>query len=237
MPRSRKLLLTTLVVGATSTVAGLGVFAAFTATTQNTGNSIASGTVTIGDNDLGPAMYTVSNMGPGAVTQRCIKVNYTGSLASTVKLYRSNTVTNGTAFNLQIERGSGVTGGFPSCTGFTSAATIYNGTLGGLGTSYASGIDAKGSAWNNGDIVDYRFTVTVVDDRRRTPTQQSSPPQPRLYVGGAEQLARAGRRPRWPRSCHRGGSPIHGGAAAWRFAIARSGPDRGPRRHRQRVRG
>lgn len=164
MPRSRKLLLTTLVVGATSTVAGLGVFAAFTATTTNTGNSIASGTVTIADNSVSQSLYTLTNMGPGSTTQRCIRVNYTGSLPSTVKLYRSNTVTNGTAFNLTVERGSGVTGGFPSCTGFTSAATIYTGTLGGLGTSYAAGPDARGSAWNQGDSVDYRFTITVVDD-------------------------------------------------------------------------
>lgn len=164
MPRSRKILLTTLVVGATSTVAGLGVFAAFTATTSNTGNSIDSGTVTIADNDSSTAMYALTNMGPGSTTQRCIHVAYTGSLPSTVKLYRSNTVTNGTAFNLTIERGSGVTGAFPSCTGFTPAATIFTGTLGALGTSYAGGVDAKGSAWNQNDAVDYRFTVTVVDD-------------------------------------------------------------------------
>ncbi|MFN7133112.1 MAG: hypothetical protein ACK4N5_13620, partial [Myxococcales bacterium] len=145
MPRSRKILLTTLVVGATSTVAGMGVFAAFTATTDNPNNSIASGTVAINDNDGGTtALYTLANMGPGATTQRCIRVTYGGTLASTVKLYRSNTLTNGTAFNLQIERGSGVTGLFPSCTGFTSAATIYTGTLAGLGTTYAGGIDARG---------------------------------------------------------------------------------------------
>lgn len=164
MPRSRKLLLTTLVVGATSTVAGLGVFAAFTATTTNTGNSIDSGTVSITDNDANAAMYVLPTQGPGATTQRCIHVTYGGNLPSTVKLYRSNTVTNGTAFNLQVERGSGVTGSFPSCTGFTSAATIYTGTLGALGTTYAGGVDARGTAWNSGDAVDYRFTITVVDD-------------------------------------------------------------------------
>jgi len=165
MQRSRKLLLTTLVVGATSTVAGLGVFAAFTATTSNTGNSIDAGTVALTNSaPSGTAMYTLGSMGPGSTTQRCINVQYTGNLASTVKLYRSNTVTNGTAFNLTIERGSGVTGAFPSCTGFTPASTIYSGSLGGLGTSYATGVDAKGSAWAQNDKVDYRFTITVVDD-------------------------------------------------------------------------
>ncbi len=164
MPRSRKLLLTTLVVGATSAVAGLGVFAAFTATTTNTGNSIASGTVQISDSSLGVALYAVTNRGPGSSTVSCMRVNYTGTLPSTVKLYRSNTVTNGTAFNLRVERGSGLSGGYPSCTGFVAAADVYNGTLGGLGTTYAAGLDARGSAWSQNDTVDYRVTATVVDD-------------------------------------------------------------------------
>ncbi|MDQ8046176.1 MAG: hypothetical protein AAGC46_07370 [Solirubrobacteraceae bacterium] len=163
MPRSRKLLLTTLVVGATSAVAGLGVFAAFTATTDNPGNSIASGTVTISDNDASTALYALTNQGPGASTQRCIEVKYTGSLPSTVKLYRTGTLANGTAFNLTVERGSGAST-FGSCTGFVSAGTLYTGTLGGLGTSYAGGVDAKGSSWAQNDIVDYRFTISVVDD-------------------------------------------------------------------------
>ena len=36
-----------MVLGLLSTVAGLGVFAAFTATTDNSGNTISSGTVAI----------------------------------------------------------------------------------------------------------------------------------------------------------------------------------------------
>jgi hypothetical protein len=169
MPRTRKLLLTTLVVGATSAVAGLGVFAAFTATTTNTGNSISSGTVSIRDNDSDVAMYVLPNMGPGSTTQRCMRVTYEGTLASTVKLYRSNTVTQGTAFNLQVERGSGINAAATdfSCAGFTPASpggTLYNGTLIGFPTTYAAGPDAKGAAWAQNDTVDYRFTITVIDD-------------------------------------------------------------------------
>lgn len=163
--RTRKLLLTATVVGGTAAVAGAGVFAAFTATTVNTGNQISSGTVALTNNNPGASfLYNVTNQGPGAVTQRCIRVTYAGSLPSTVRLYRGGTVTNGTAFNLQIERGTGVTGGFPSCTGFTAAASIYNGTLGAFPTTYAAAPDAKGSAWAQNDFVDYRITVTVVDD-------------------------------------------------------------------------
>lgn len=163
--RKRKLLLTALVVGTTGTVAGLGSFAAFTATTVNTGNQIATGTVIVADNDSGTAMYpTTTNQAPGATTVRCMRVTYTGTLAATVRLYRTGTITNGTAFNVQIERGSGTTGAYPSCTGFTTAATLYNGALGATPTTFAAGPDAKGSAWASGNTVDYRFTLSVVDD-------------------------------------------------------------------------
>ncbi len=86
-----------------------------------------------------------------------------GSLPSTVRLYRS-AVTNGNAFNVTVERGSGLSGAYPSCTGFTAASTVYTGTLGALPTTYATAPDARGSAWNQNDAVDYRFTITVVDD-------------------------------------------------------------------------
>lgn len=162
--RNRKLLLTALVVGATSSVAGLGVFAAFTATTSNPGNSIQSGTVTITDNDASTALYALTNQAPGAGTQRCIRVTYSGTLPSTVKLYRAGTVTNGTAFTVTVERGAGLSGAFPSCAGFVPAATIFTGALGAFPTTYAAGPDARGAAWAQNDVVDYRFTVAAVDD-------------------------------------------------------------------------
>src|SRR6266498_5276988 len=61
--RRRKLLLTVLVVamtvGVIGMLAGVGVLSAFSSTTSNDGNSFATGTVTIGDNDAGSAMYSV----------------------------------------------------------------------------------------------------------------------------------------------------------------------------------
>ena len=161
MTRSRKLLLTSLVLGALLVVAGGGVFAAFTATTTNTGNSISSGTVQITDSSTGIAMYTVVSAAPGATNQSCIRVTYSGSLPSTVHLY-STTVTNGASFTLKVERGSGLTTpNNQNCAGFVTAATIYTGTLAGLGTTYAAGVDAKGSAWTTGNTVDYRFSVRL----------------------------------------------------------------------------
>src|SRR4051795_834935 len=85
----RKLLMTLVVVGVAGSAASFGVFSAFSSTTTNPGNSFSAGTVTIGDNDGGTAVYNPSGQKPGQFAERCIKVTYTGSLASTVKLYRS----------------------------------------------------------------------------------------------------------------------------------------------------
>ena len=163
--RTRKLLLTAVAVGGTASIAGAGVFAAFTAQTANNGNSIASGTVEVRESTNGVAYYVLPNQGPGATTQRCFRVTYAGSLPATVKFYRSGgTLTNGTAFNFQVERGSGLTQSAPSCAGFTAAGVLYNGTLGAFPTTYAAAPDARGSAWAQNDTADYRLTITVVDD-------------------------------------------------------------------------
>ena len=58
MSRGRKALLSLLLVGVIGTVAGVGTYSAFSATTVNPGNTFAAGTVVISDNDANAAMYT-----------------------------------------------------------------------------------------------------------------------------------------------------------------------------------
>ena len=167
--RTRKFLLTALVVGGLSALVGLGTYSAFTATTTNSGNNISSGTVKIDQHTGAVTLYNVTNQKPGDATTKCLRISYTGSLTATaVKLYASAGITNGTQFNLQIERGSGLStlDGTMSCAGFSSSSTAYNGNLGSLGATYAGGVDGKASAatWATNDTVDYRFTITQNDD-------------------------------------------------------------------------
>jgi hypothetical protein len=174
--RTRKLLLSLLVVGAIGAVAGWGAYSAFTATTTNSGNTITAGTVAIAQHAGATTLYSGSDMGPGSSIVKCVRVTYTGSLASSVKLYASAGITNGSAFNLQVERGSGLSSpdNTMNCTGFSTSSTAFNGTLDTLATTYAGGVDGKagGGAWATNDAVDYRFTVTVVDDA--TPNAHTS---------------------------------------------------------------
>jgi hypothetical protein len=169
MSRSRKLALSALVLAAAVAAVGVGTYSAFSATTANSGNNISSGTVVLGDNDTNQAMYNVSNQKPGDTFQQCIKVDYTGSLSSTVKLYTTSTIGSlGQYIDLQIRTGSG-NPTFPGCSGFSpDGSDLYSGTLANFGTTYtgwSNGLLDAGpggnTSWVNGNSVVYRFTLTL----------------------------------------------------------------------------
>jgi hypothetical protein len=155
-----------------------GTFSAFTATTTNSGNLYASGSVAIQDDSgLSTALFNnVTNQAPGVATAKCIRIKYTGSLGSTVHFYIPS-ASNGSSFQLQVERGSGLsdlaTRG--SCTGFSAASTAFaTADLSTFPTTYSGGVAGKASdaAWAQNDSVDYRFTLTVKDDS--TPNAHTS---------------------------------------------------------------
>jgi len=56
--RKRKLLVSLLILGALGSVVGFGAFSAFTATTTNSGNTLSSGTVIIGQHAGATTLYT-----------------------------------------------------------------------------------------------------------------------------------------------------------------------------------
>ena len=172
--KTRKLLISLMVVAVLGTVAGFGIFAAFSQTTVNSDNSFAAGTVTIGDNDAGSALYNISNVDPGDSVTSCIRVTYSGSLNSDVHLYTGDPIgAIGPYADLTIDAGGQPAATFPDCSGFTPDAggPLFNGTLAGFSAahnSWANGlVDYPGTAatsWTPGDVVVYRFTVTLQDN-------------------------------------------------------------------------
>ena len=168
-PLRRKLLLTLAVLGVVAGLMTVGVFAAFTATTTNTNNNISSGTVNIDQHTGATTLYSRTGQKPGDTYSACVRVTYTGSLTAAVRMHVSSGITNGTLYNLTVERGSGITAPAAdmNCTGFTASSTAYNGDLGSFPTSYAApGVDgqAAAAAWSTNTTVDYRFTITQNDD-------------------------------------------------------------------------
>ncbi|MGI8930407.1 MAG: LamG domain-containing protein [Candidatus Limnocylindria bacterium] len=172
----RKLLASVAVLGALAVVGGFGTFSAFTAMTSNSGNSFDSGTVKIDQHAGHSSLYVAADKKPGEATTGCVRVTYSGSLAAAVRLYFSAGITNGAAFNLNVERGSGLMspGAAMSCTGFAASSTVYDAALGSFPASWTVGNAAKpgGGAWAQNEAADYRFTITANDDN--TPNAHTS---------------------------------------------------------------
>jgi hypothetical protein len=174
MNTTRKLLYTLGVVALAGTLAGSAVFSAFSSTTTNSANSFAMGSVTIGDNDADGALYSLSNQKPGVTTSKCIKVTFTGTLGSTVKLHTPSTVSAGAQYvNLTITPGTQATSTFPSCTGFNADAggAAFTGTVqsfatahGSVGNGLALNNQSGSASWATNDAVVYKFDVAVQDN-------------------------------------------------------------------------
>jgi hypothetical protein len=140
--------------------------AAFTAQTDNSGNSWEAGTVLLSDNDSGVAMFNATALAPGDGAQRCIVVTYDGNLAADVKLF-GVLEPGGTGLenylDLTVQRGSGTSA---DCTGFTSTETVYGGTLGGFLADHTAFSDGAGT-WaptGAGQSSTYRFAWSLQDN-------------------------------------------------------------------------
>lgn len=171
MSNRTKILRTLLVLGIVASIAGAGVFSAFSSQTDNPGNVITAGTVTLADNDGGSALYALTAAKPGDSKASCIKVTYSGSLDSTVKVYTPSSIGElGPSVTLKIEPGTQASSTFPSCEGFTpdSGGALYEGTLSAFAAehnSFANGVaDNPGTSatkWVTNDAVVYRVTATL----------------------------------------------------------------------------
>lgn len=171
MSNRTKILRTLLVLGIVACIAGAGVFSAFSSQTDNPGNVITAGTVTLADNDGGSALYALTAAKPGDSKASCIKVTYSGSLDSTVKIFTPSTIGElGPSVTLKIEPGTQTSSTFPSCEGFTpdSGGPLYEGTLSAFAAehnSFANGVvDSPGisaTKWATNDAVVYRVTATL----------------------------------------------------------------------------
>ncbi|HWC21310.1 MAG TPA: hypothetical protein VG502_03330 [Flexivirga sp.] len=143
-------------------------YSAFSAQTTNPSSNWTAGTVGLSDDDSNTALFSATGLKPGSTGTKCIAVTSTGSLASAVKLYGTNSSTTNAlagSINLSITQGTG--GGFGSCTGFTALATgagVYSGTLDAFGksaTSYATGLGTWAPTGSGSETRVYQITYTL----------------------------------------------------------------------------
>jgi hypothetical protein len=136
--------------------------AAFSDTTANAGNSFASGSVVLTDDDTDTAMFTVTAMTPGTPAVECLTVTYSGSLTpADIRMYGTSSGALAPYLDTTIEVGTG--GSFGNCAGFTPSGTIFNNTLANFSTTHTnwtSGLAAFTAATNPTSRT-LRFTVDV----------------------------------------------------------------------------
>ena len=160
--------------------AGSITYAAYTATTSNSGNNIEAGSVELSDNGDGTSMMSLSAAVPGDTTSACIKVTYDGSLPATVRLHGTTTGSGLDQYlDLSVTRGvySPTEPAFKSCTNFQADGTnyigagngvIYDGALQAFPDDYASGLvdplSGSPESWTTGEVHVYRVDVTLQND-------------------------------------------------------------------------
>ncbi len=143
--------------------------AAFSDQTSNSGNSVDTGDVTLTDNDLDVALFTITDLVPAGSESTCIEVTYSGSIPDpgVVKVYSGGfTDSNALAdhLNITIEESTAIGLPLGICTGFDLGvtSTVFDDTLtvfGGL-TDYAAGAgtwDPSGTPESRS----YRITVEL----------------------------------------------------------------------------
>jgi predicted ribosomally synthesized peptide with SipW-like signal peptide len=174
---ARKLLATAFVLGCFVVLSGAATYSAFSSQTSSSGNSFAAGTVQLTDNDAGSAMLSLSNAQPTATDTSCILITYSGSLASTVRLYGAISGPLASYLTLTVTRGTDSSPSFDSCASFTpdgtdfigaGAGVIFQGNLSAFPASYAAGLvdPTSGSpeSWTTSETHAYRFAVTLQND-------------------------------------------------------------------------
>jgi hypothetical protein len=172
----------TVVLVAAGLVASAGTitWAGFNSLTANTGDEVQAGTVGLSDNDSGNAALSLSSANPGDTDSDCIRVDYDGTLAATLRLYGATTGSGLDPYlALKVTRGvySPSDPGDGSCTNFQADSTnyigagagvVYNGTLQNYPDDYATGIDDPPSGgpatWTAGTKRVYRLEVALQSD-------------------------------------------------------------------------
>jgi hypothetical protein len=152
-----------------------GSNAAFSATTDNTNDTWATGNMVLTNNGGGTtyagttaALFNEGNLKPGDSGVKCITVHSGGSLAGNLRMYRGAiTGTNSAALaawinvTVDAQAVSAATNVQANCTGYTggTGGAVFSGTLAGMPTTYAG---ATGTAVAAGpQRVVYRIGWTI----------------------------------------------------------------------------
>ena len=147
---------------------------AFSTSAVSEDNQVAAGTVYLEDNDSDAALLDLSSAFPGDSDSACVRVTFTGSLDSEVRLFADVSGALAPYLTLTVQRGADPSPSFPSCAGFSpdasnyigaGAGVIYSGSLGAYPSNYSAGlVDPTAGApatWSTNDSHSYKLSVEL----------------------------------------------------------------------------
>lgn len=124
-----------------------------------TSNELATGRVSLEDDDRGRSLVTLENMAPGRPQSRCLTVEYTGTILPVALSMAVETSGDVAEFvTVRVERG--LEGSFESCDGFSPTAELFDGTLATLADEDAV---AAGVFRTDAQAASFRFTFDLLD--------------------------------------------------------------------------
>lgn len=144
-------------------VAGLAfttTSAAFSGTTENTGNSFDAATVVLTDDDGGAAMFAVADMIPGDVVSDCIEITYEGTTTDLSDLRVYGTSAGNLVADLDLTISHDGAGSTCQATKPATVTSVYTGDLGSLGADFASGTSGFVPTAQN-ETVAYYFDIEL----------------------------------------------------------------------------
>lgn len=149
---------------------------AFTATTDNSGNTLSSGSVVLTDNDGGSALFNVTGMKPTQSETRCIAVTYEGSITPTVPIKLYGGYVDGPDLNTSADSDLAdyldlvVQIGNPGikCTDTFAGTAVFSGTMRAFTNSHSGWNNGLSTGWTptggSSQTRAFRITATLKDD-------------------------------------------------------------------------
>ncbi len=177
-PSARSRRIATLAIGPVAIlVAGILVWqgsnAAFTATTRNSGNNWATGSVVLSDDDQGAAAFRITGVVPGQTGSKCLVVTSQSNVSGEVRVYLDTLGAQGLENNITVSLTIGHGGSFADCTGFVAETTLPALSLATIGAgihNYATGVLPWDTSGTPGETKSYKATWTF-DTTGLTQTQ------------------------------------------------------------------
>jgi hypothetical protein len=132
--------------------------------------------VSVTDGHAAVTPITITSLRPGTTISNCVPVTYGGSLSSDLRQYATTSGSLATYIQLKVTRGTGLSGAWSSCTGFSADATnyigqgagvVYNGAASSFPATFAAGTPdpTAGSpeTWTNTETHAYQYDVSITN--------------------------------------------------------------------------